>query len=114
MNSADRSIAIVDVAVRRRFAFVSLWPDSSVVDSEGCELTREACRRLTSIFIEHAPDEALSLVPGHSYYLTKNESEAKMSLDTNLAPLLVEYLAQGYVSGFAEAIRNYLQWLEGK
>ena len=27
-------------------------------------------------------------------------------------PLLTEYLAQGYVSGFAEPIRAYLQWLE--
>ena len=29
----------------------------------------------------------------------------------NLVPLLTEYLAQGYVSGFAEEIRSYLQWL---
>ena len=29
-----------------------------------------------------------------------------------LAPLLSEYLAQGYVSGFAESIRGYMQWLE--
>jgi len=35
MNSADRSIAIVDVAVRRRFAFVPLWPKMSVVQQYG-------------------------------------------------------------------------------
>jgi len=35
MNSADRSIAIVDVAVRRRFAFVKLWPQTSVVTRLG-------------------------------------------------------------------------------
>jgi hypothetical protein len=29
----------------------------------------------------------------------------------NLAPLLEEYLAQGYVGGFAEPIRGYLQEL---
>lgn len=112
MNSADRSIAILDVAVRRRFAFVSLWPDSSVVEEHGCELSQRAFRELVGIFVEHAPEEALSLVPGHSYFLAKDESQARIILQTSLTPLLVEYLAQGYVSGFAEPIRAYLQWVE--
>ena len=112
MNSADRSIAIVDVAVRRRFAFVPLWPSMQVVEQHGCQLTQRAFRELISIFIEHASDDALSLVPGHSYFLAKDEASARSNLRTNLAPLLKEYLAQGYVTGFAEGIRSYLQWLD--
>ncbi|MCC6364591.1 MAG: AAA family ATPase [Bryobacterales bacterium] len=112
MNSADRSIAIVDVAVRRRFAFLSLWPSLSVVEEHGCPLTQRAFQELVSIFVEHAPDEALALLPGHSYFLGKDEQRARINLRTSLAPLLAEYLAQGYVSGFAESIRGYLQWLE--
>jgi len=112
MNSADRSIAIVDVAVRRRFAFVPLWPSMQVVEQYGCELTQKAFRDLISIFVEHASDDALSLVPGHSYFLANEEAAARSNLRTNLAPLLAEYLAQGYVTGFAESIRSYLQWLD--
>jgi 5-methylcytosine-specific restriction enzyme B len=111
MNSADRSIAIVDVAVRRRFAFVSLWPRMSVVDQHGCPLMQTAFRNLVSIFVEHASEDAFSLVPGHSYFLESDSDRAKQSLRVNLAPLLEEYLAQGYVSGFAEPIRSYLQEL---
>ena len=112
MNSADRSIAIVDVAVRRRFAFVSLWPQMSIVEEYGCQLMRDAFRRIVSIFIEHAGEDAFPLVPGHSYFLESDEAAAKESLKVNLGPLLEEYLAQGYVTGFAEQIRTYLQWLQ--
>lgn len=112
MNSADRSIAIVDVAVRRRFAFVSLWPKMSVVEQLGCAITQKAFRELVSIFVEHAADDAFSLLPGHSYFLESNERQAKESLQVNLTPLLEEYLAQGYISGFAEPIRAYLQQLQ--
>lgn len=112
MNSADRSIAIVDVAVRRRFAFLSLWPSFDIVQEHGCGLTQRAFQELVSIFVEHAPDDALALVPGHSYFLEKDDARARVNLRTSLAPLLSEYLAQGYVSGFAESIRGYMQWLE--
>jgi 5-methylcytosine-specific restriction protein B len=66
---------------------------------------------LVSIFVEHASDEALALIPGHSYFLAKDDDAARSNLRTTLAPLLEEYLAQGYVTGFAESIRSYLQWL---
>ena len=112
MNSADRSIAIVDVAVRRRFAFLSLWPSLEVVEEHGCSLSQRAYKELVSIFVEHAPDEALALVPGHSYFLGRDEDQVRTNLRASLAPLLAEYLAQGYVSGFAESIRGYMQWLE--
>ncbi len=113
MNSADRSIAIVDVAVRRRFAFVKLWPQMSVVQSKSGPLMQEAYIRLISIFVEHAGEDALALVPGHSYFLEKDDTKAARNLAVNLAPLLEEYLEQGYVASFANNIRAYLQWIEG-
>lgn len=114
MNTADRSIAIVDVAVRRRFAFWPMWPSLEVVKQNGCDLMEQAYTRLVSIFVEHAPDDTFDLVPGHSYFLEKDTERAKRNLRTSLAPLLREYLAQGYVGGFAEPIRSYLQWLDSQ
>ena len=111
MNSSDRSIAILDVAVRRRFAFASLWPQMSVVRQFGGEVMRDAFQRLLDIFIDHAPEDAFALLPGHSYFLEIDDALAKPRLRVTLTPLLEEYLAQGYVSGFAEQIRSYLQWL---
>jgi 5-methylcytosine-specific restriction protein B len=111
MNSADRSIAIVDIAVRRRFAFLSLWPQMEVVQKTDCDLMEDAFRKIMTIFVEHAGDDAFQLVPGHSYFLETDQEAAKTRLRTSLAPLLEEYLAQGYVGGFAEPIRDYLQWL---
>ena len=111
MNSADRSIAIVDVAVRRRFAFLSVWPQMKVVEEHGCKLMQEAFQRIVSIFIENATEDTFPLVPGHSYFLEADDSLAKERLKVNLAPLLEEYLAQGYVGGFAEPVTSYCQWL---
>jgi len=86
MNSADRSIAIVDVAVRRRFAFMSLWPRMSVVEQYGCATMQQAFKDLVSIFVEHATEDAFPLVPGHSYFLEADEARAKQSLRVNLVP----------------------------
>ncbi len=109
MNTADRSIALVDVAVRRRFAFVNLWPSYQVVEQWGSELSKEYFRRTVSLFVEHATDDAMSLVPGHSYFLARSDDEAVKRLKFELVPLLEEYLAQGFVSGFAENVRALIQ-----
>jgi 5-methylcytosine-specific restriction protein B len=113
MNSADRSIAILDVAIRRRFAFIKLWPQFSVVESFGSALASEAYQRLLSVFLEYASDEAFSMMPGHSYFIARDgkDETALRSLRVNLVPLLEEYLGQGYVTGFADHIRGYCQWV---
>jgi 5-methylcytosine-specific restriction enzyme B len=112
MNSSDRSLAILDIAIRRRFAFTKLWPQMSVVQSTGGDLMMEAFQHLLSRFVEHATEDAMELIPGHSYFLEADESKARRRLKTTLKPLLEDYLAQGYVSAFAEAIRSYVQWID--
>jgi 5-methylcytosine-specific restriction protein B len=114
MNTSDLSLAIIDIAIRRRFAFTKLWPQISVVEGAGCDLAKEAFQQLLSIFVDYATEDAMELVPGHSYFLESNEEKAQRRLGTTLKPLLEDYLTQGYVSSFAEAVRSYLQWLDSQ
>lgn len=107
MNSADRSIAILDVAVRRRFAFVPLWPQLAVLEKLSGPLLQNKFRELESIFLEHATSDAFPLLPGHAYFLG-GDDVAATRLSSEVKPLLEEYLAQGYVAGFADEIRAYV------
>ena len=97
MNTADRSIASIDLAIRRRFSFVSMMPDRKVVASQKSTLAAAFFDRICDVFVEHAPDEALDLLPGHSYFLAKNEDDLKRRLRYELLPLLDEYLKGGYL-----------------
>jgi len=111
MNSADRSIAIMDIAIRRRFAFAKLWPQYSVVEKHGSSLMKEAYEKLVNIFVEYASEETFALMPGHSYFMEKENSKAARSLKTNLVPLLEEYLEQGYISSFSGPVDAFIQWV---
>jgi len=77
MNTSDRSLAIVDIAIRRRFAFTKLWPQILVVEREGCDLMKQAFQGLLDIFVDYATEDAMDLVPGHSYFLESNELKAR-------------------------------------
>lgn len=111
MNTADRSLAVVDVAIRRRFAFQKLWPQMRIVREGGSDAMQHAFAELLNIFVEHASDDAFQLMPGHSYFLNKDPKQTGQQLRITLAPLIEEYLAQGYVTSFAEPLRSYLQWI---
>src|SRR5262249_8012834 len=95
MNTADRSIASMDLAVRRRFAFVKLPPCRLAVGACGVAVATRAFDLVTDVFVEHAPGEALHLLPGHAYFLVKNERELAERLRFEVIPLLDEYLQQG-------------------
>src|SRR5690606_1865418 len=68
-NTADRSIARMDVAIRRRFAFVEVWPDLNAVASQAIDFATELFTDTIHTFAEYADDETLRLVPGHAYFL---------------------------------------------
>ena len=76
MNTADQSIAMVDKALRRRFAWLTLRPDRAVFASAGVFAgPRSTRRRATWLFDAVAalfdPSDADlgRLQLGHSYFL---------------------------------------------
>jgi 5-methylcytosine-specific restriction protein B len=114
MNTADRSIAVLDVAVRRRFAFLPVWPSLSVLEGQdrSCALMRVKFAQLLDLFVSHAGDDAFNLLPGHAYFMEPDEHKAMTKLQTELKPLLLEYLAQGHVSGFGDEIHAFIDSLD--
>ncbi len=113
MNSADRSTAILDLAVRRRFAFVDVWPDWDVVEAQNVPLAREAFGNLLDILSQQAPNDALVLMPGHAYFLASDQAQLARRLRFELIPLLNEYLAEGRLGPCETELEAYLDWLYG-
>jgi 5-methylcytosine-specific restriction protein B len=114
MNTADRSIAVLDVAVRRRFAFSPVWPSLQVLNGNevSCKQMRETFAQLLDLFVSHAGDDAFNLLPGHAYFMEPDDDKYRTKLQTELKPLLLEYLAQGHVSGFGDEIHAFIDSLD--
>lgn len=113
MNTADKSIAPIDIAIRRRFAFVELDPQIVAVKkwSAGSPLACQAFEQLLKIFVDYAPEDSFKYLPGHSYFFAKSDDEFKRKLKTELIPLLKEYLSEGIVSSMSGQIEDYIQSL---
>jgi len=97
MNTADRSVARMDLAIRRRFAFVTLMPDRNAVEKLSTPKGLALFDQLCSVFLEFAQDDALVLMPGHSYFIADNDATLNSRLRHELIPLIDEYLREGYL-----------------
>jgi 5-methylcytosine-specific restriction protein B len=114
MNTADRSIASIDLAIRRRFAFISVPPSRAVVANQGLALGTQVFDWLSDVFVEHAPDDALDLMPGHAYFLAKSEAELRQRFRYELLPLLDEYLRQGFLGSAASELHAVRDRIDDK
>lgn len=105
MNIADRSLALVDLALRRRFAFVNLVPSFNEAWQRWCEgkgmdasFTNHIRARMSALNQEIAEDRALGeqFQIGHSY-VTPHEQVADAQtwfsevVLSEIGPLLNEY-----------------------
>ncbi|CAD5244916.1 McrB family protein [Thermococcus camini] len=89
MNTADRSIALLDVALRRRFAFIEVEPDPEKLRTiEGinlAELLKATNDRITAV---KDRDHRI----GHSYFLNvETVEDLKRVWYYEVLPLLMEY-----------------------
>ena len=121
-NTADRSIARMDLAIRRRFAFVEIWPELSAVEEERIELAQDLFTDTLHTFTEYADDETLRLVPGHAYFLDprpdlpldEREARIKRRIQLELLPLLRDYLDARLCGGASEAVAGLADRIEAR
>ncbi len=102
MNTADRSLAVVDFALRRRFAWYTLKP--KIISNN---FFKEDFLEFEKIFNWYANSEELSLQPGHGYFLANSEEEMKNRIKYELMPLIKEYFAEGLLLKAKEDFSNY-------
>lgn len=99
MNTADRSLAVVDFALRRRFAWYTLRPHEITPES-GKKFMDGCYNKFADIFFQYATDDELNLQPGQSYFIVSKQEankEMKERMIYELMPLIKEYLAEGYL-----------------
>ncbi len=90
MNTADRSIALLDLALRRRFTFVEMPPDPSLLSSDvaGVNLQTLLTRLNRRIAVLLDPDHRI----GHSYLMNvETENDLQFAWYHRITPLLQEY-----------------------
>ncbi|MCX7549021.1 AAA family ATPase [Xanthomarina sp. F1114] len=91
MNTADKSIALLDIALRRRFEFVPMYPD---YNSTADKVINDA-NILEAINKEIISRKGHDFTIGHSYFMGE-DYDLKNTIDNKVIPLLLEYFMNDF------------------
>jgi hypothetical protein len=97
MNTADRSVEALDTALRRRFSFEFMPPDSTRIEKDGKEIDVKGISLKTLLDtinqrVTYLLDEDHQI--GHAYFCSieqDNEEQLKVVFKNKIIPLLREY-----------------------
>ncbi|MDG4950944.1 EVE domain-containing protein [Weeksellaceae bacterium KMM 9724] len=93
MNTADKSIALLDIALRRRFEFIPMYPK---YNEDGVEVKdEEILRSINDLIIK---EKGHDFQIGHSYFMDSNEDPYDLEKRMNLKviPLMLEYFMNDF------------------
>lgn len=83
MNTSDKSISLLDIALRRRFEFVAMYPDVTKVKGE----YQDIFLKMNKVIKEK---KNYDFTIGHAYFMDNNISLEKI-INNKVIPLLLEY-----------------------
>ena len=89
MNTADKSLALLDVALRRRFEFVPMYPQHELIDGKYKD---HVAKREFLVAINEkilAEKKSPDYLIGHAYFM--NDDSLTDILNKKIIPLLMEY-----------------------
>ncbi len=87
MNTADKSISMIDVALRRRFSFIETPVDLSLIaDNTLYSVLDKINEGLKNDF-----DDGTDLLVGHAYFINKTADDLDIIMNQSVIPLLYEY-----------------------
>ncbi|WP_410780159.1 McrB family protein [Helicobacter bilis] len=111
MNTADRSIALLDTALRRRFEFIEMMPNSSELSTTCDDINLQELLKVMNNRIEFLLDRERTI--GHAFFIdVKNLNDLQAVFKNKILPLLQEYFYDDYAK--INAVLNDNGMLESK
>jgi len=98
MNTADKSIALIDIALRRRFQFIGMYPqyDHEKLNSQDSDLLKSINNAI------YEKKKSADFLIGHAYFMKGNKT--KDVIEQQVIPLLMEYF-----SGRTDIVKNIFE-----